>query len=75
MVLSNRYRTVGAAAGKPHGQEKRFAGTPEQAGDRVLAGGQWDSNKFPMGALVGEMEAKRTVEVGERDGDFHILMA
>ncbi len=75
MVLSNSYRTVGASAGKPHGQEKRFAGTPGQPGDRVLTGAQWDSNKFQMSALVREMEPKRTVEAGERDGEFHILMA
>ncbi len=75
MVLLNRYRTVGAAAGKTHGHEKRFAGTPGQPGDQVLTGAQWDSNKFPMSALLGEMEAKRTVKVGERDGEFHLLMA
>jgi hypothetical protein len=38
-------------------------------------GGQWDSNKAPMSALVGAMEEKRTVKVGERDGEFCILMA
>jgi hypothetical protein len=74
MVLLNRYRTAGAAAGKRAGMKSDFV-EPRSNPVFGCSRGQWDSNMVPMSALVGAMETKRAIKVGERDGEFHILMA
>ncbi len=74
MMLLNRYRTVGAAAGQTTGMKSALV-EPRRSQVFGAHGGQWDSNKVPMSALVGAMDETRPVKVGERDGEFHILMA
>ncbi len=65
---------MGAAAGQTTGMKSALV-EPRRSQVFGAHGGQWDSNKVPMSARVGAMEAKQTIKVGERDGEFHILMA